>query len=340
MIPDGVSDPRVVMDFYSYTDITIPANAAFNIYTLPAQPYNAIIQFPNNILSSVSLTSTNATTGNPGGDFAPGNITSGFNFSSPVQGNTWLPINFTQAAPYWNDTPWRPQSSQLMSASKARVTSMAWRLVYTGPASTCGGLVTVNSKGIRYDGIVDKVKGTVSFAAPITGTVTPYATSSIGQATKALLMAPLSQNAVGKDTISVRPETVPKGIVRKNNTAYTWKEVFETSVLPVLTTLGVNPVDGDVRALVNGGYTAATTGNQSTCTAGTMTFYDEDWDSVALSFSPNSSAVTYRFETWQCMEYIPMSDSIWYNVATTGPKPNKTQIDNVEQAVTKMPLVT
>jgi len=188
LLPDGSGDPRVVTDFYAWTDIgvgTTPQN--FSITTLPTLPFAATLKAGG---ANLTITGSNMVTGTP-------TIGSGgmYNYTGAV--NKPIPINATKASTTssWADR-WDVDSSKhYIKANRARITSMGWRVVYTGPASTCAGILTCTSAPIRDDPIVDKTgsnninfklpDGTVGGVAITAGRLVPIDHIGLGEATKA-----------------------------------------------------------------------------------------------------------------------------------------------------------
>lgn len=308
LLPDGSGDPRTVSDFYAFTDITIGAGmSGFSLATIPALPYNALFRHDS---GSVTLNGSGFAGGAPnnnGGVFA---VTYGATNTLP-----WVPINATKAASslIWEDTLSGMTKSYIPS-DKARVTSMGWRLLYTGPSSTCSGLVTVTSTTLRTDPSVPKTIGRITQAG---------ANGSQGNiidcSAKPVRILPINLSGAalnaGKDTVVARPETTLKGVVRHSAPVYQWKDMAEQPMLMVQWRGGRNYLLDDMEASCASFVNAAGVAqpNWSTVANGGIYFIDEDWDSTNIQVSGASGS--YRFETWMCVEYVPHTNTAYYDMS-------------------------
>jgi hypothetical protein len=338
MLPDGNSDPRLTMDLYAYTDIAYNGNFSFTIATVPAQPYSAYIYFPT-AMPTLTLTGSYAAAGPPPGAFF-GTSTNGggYQFSGGTVAGVQLPICFSEWATAYNytDDPTIVSATSFVNSDKARITSQAWRLVYTGPASACSGVVNVASTPLRLDPIQNKQTGNIQITNPVTGI--------INNSNTALRPVPIQpwgyqyNSNANKDTITERPEAGMKGRCKRSNQTFGFKEIYNNPVLPVQQNQNTSATIANIGGFFNGGYTGVAVGNSSTMTWGTYQLLDTDWDSTIITCSnvPGS----FRFETWTCIEFIPEAQSLLYHFASAPPAADTNLITKVETIVANAPIAT
>jgi len=147
LIPDGSNDPRIVYDHYCYTDIILTgAVNTFCIKTLPTLPWGALIVPAAPMVMNITGGFMQPSTTVPA--LGSGNL---FAYSGTV--GAPVPISAYRASigTNWSDDPTTDDRKNFITANKARISSMGWRLTYTGPAASCSGVITVNSNSLITD---------------------------------------------------------------------------------------------------------------------------------------------------------------------------------------------
>jgi hypothetical protein len=327
ILPDGSGDPRFSIDLYSYTDIasTSPTWSA-QLQILPTLPYCAMFiptQTANYTLTGPYMMTGTWTGANGGMHSFVGNINAGLA----------LPINGTKAVTTYLDDPYSDNASaQFISANKARIISMGWRLVYTGPANACTGVVTVSSNPTKTDPPFFKSTGTLTWNNAV-----GVATDVGNTATNPARCLPITFGAAyaSKDSVSDRPEATLMGLVRHSSPVYNWQDLYEQ---PLCLTYQVPGSNQNATAIysypVGGGFTPII--NTATVTHGTISLFDDGWDAVNIML--NSVTGTFRLETWQCLEYIPQPESIYYDIAKVSNLANTQLVTSVNKAASEVPI--
>jgi hypothetical protein len=333
LLPDQSGDPRLVNDFYSYTDISLPAAAptTFNLFTVPFLPYNALF-LPATSGAAITLSGSNNSSSGPGAGGARSlTYTTGAS-------NLPVPINFTKSAgtQYYSDRPGIVSPNNYITADKARVSTMGWRLLYTGPANSCQGVVTVTSSPIKNDDIVAKQVGRIQLGS---ATNTPQAI--LDCTTTAFKIMPLNlpvYNAQGKDQVIGRPEQGLKGLVRHSGANYLWKEMHEQPILLTQDNAGANQISGTLQGTVATSQDGAGVfqPNLSTVDYGSINFSDDEWDSTVIQVA--NATGSFRFETWMCVEYIPTPETAVYDSAKKVQIVNETVVHNTTAVAARQPI--
>lgn len=335
LMPDGTGDPRIVMDMYSWTDIAITGTANFAIRTLPALPFNAILIPQTTMNASITMSnglpSTITPTIGQGGMYA---------YSGTIAGP--IPIAATKASTqtHWSDNPALDDPKIFVTANKARITSMGWRLTYTGQASTCTGVVTTTSSPMVIDPIVPKQTGRVRYTVP-DGTLGGAVDCGV-TALKIVPTYPMFEAfaATGKDSIVLRPEVGARGLVRHSQPTYPFKEIQDQNLVLTIARDGVNQITGDLNALLNVNFptTGIPVANGGTAVLGSLMMLDDDWDMTTINLTGVNGS--YRFEVWTCVEYIPAPSSIMRDIATVSAKANIPLVSSASAAAAKAPVAS
>lgn len=339
LLPDGSGDPRAVVDFHAFTDITIKQGltTSFNICTLPALPFNAYMFFPT-ALNAGDITISGAlydTTGTPtvgGGGF--------WSFNNSIASSSLVPINPTKASipSAWSDTPSTDDARSYIYADRARVTSFGWRLLYTGPVSTAQGVITVNSAPLKADPPVYKSVGRIqTYTTTALGGIIDCAASPVR-----ILPTTPRTNALssGKDNVTARPEANLHGIVRHNEPIYSWRDVYQQGLYLTQTMDGANQLGGTINSFFAGNYPANSVPvvNGGTCVFGTLNMYDQGWDTTTITCTGVTGS--YRFETWMCVEFVPAASSAYYDLARVVKEADTKVVDAVGKKAAQGPLAT
>jgi hypothetical protein len=103
----------------------------------------------------------------------------------------------------------------------------------------------------------------------------------------------------------------------------------------VQNTTAVNVPTGTVGAALACGYSGAVAGFPATCTLGSLQMFDDDWDSTVITLQ--SVTGSFRFETWTCVEWLPVPASTVYQFAQKPPPANLNILSKVETKVANQP---
>lgn len=307
LLPDGSSDPRVVYDYYSFSDIAVAAaGTSFNLNIVAGYPWNAAVKLNSGKLTVVPMLSDNL-------NVAASSLNS--------VTNRWCPCNFTVGAQsqYYLDKISSINGQQIVTADRQRITSLGWRLTYTGPVSTAAGIVTVTSSPQGTEPMFPKNKGRIQWVDNNNSTGGVY---DCGTGALNVVGIALPQSVPQKDAVMARPEKTLQGIVRKNSPIFKWLNWSNTGFWPIALDPGTDVLTGNVNCLVAGRFDPSGTYTfNSTTNTGSLNLFDEDWDIPTINVTGCNADATYRLETWMCMEYVPINNSVYYSLAkrdTTG----------------------
>jgi hypothetical protein len=321
-LPDGNSANGYSYDVYSYADFNLSAATDFNILTFPGLPFQAMAQFPSSVASiriNGPTSFGSAPVISPGAGF--------YSFSGAVAAGTTFPVCYgkfdVSDSPFDNVAP-------SYSANKARVISQAWRLVYTGPAAQCTGIVTVTPQTIGFEPAepFNKQLGRITYVAA-DGTAGATATDCAVDPLFVQAMNFIIPSA-NKESIQIRPETSPCGLVRRNASSLDWNYADIRSQATLLVrnpTLTVGK--SNLTAYLASSFSQAAAGG-STAVFGTVDYQDYQWDHTCISLTGVTGS--FRFETVTCFEFLAQQSSIVYELSTASPPLDTKMLQNVETA--------
>lgn len=295
-IPDGDNSRRIVIDHTSFSDISV-TSGQFNIRILPSLPYGALINFAAGSAYTIAdATAGTATIASQGSLFS--------------RNNTWTPINaYQEYASAITSTSSLSAIANPYGASKVRVVGMAWRLIYTGTAANCNGILAIKDSPFSIDRFVGVAPSVLILPNPAN-----TSSANVTTATSIACMdfsAPSNMIAHCKE---VRPESNPWGIIKHNAKIYSWKEYFEQPFFPISSTT----TNTQLASTTAGSIPSIITQNPSTYWSG-FNFLDDGWSSTDISISAISNAVSFRLETKLCVEYLIPTASPLYALTKTPP---------------------
>lgn len=340
-IPDGANSNYIVSDFYIADTIT-DISGDFMIQTFPILPYLAGITATNN--NSLAVVSVNgfSVPGVSGGNAASTRYVDG----AKIQGG-FFPISIPPG--FYNPTGsggnyYRPgvDQSDPYNSMTARLVSVGYRLTYTGPANTCSGVITVTPTPIA----ISQLGQTTSSAGD------PGADLAIGIANASSATVGLGQilpkgvtvfnmdsysimGTVSKETITLRPESGAI-IVPKHKTQDYKMLPTMNNVAAVVADYGVSPSTTNLwsnlfeRIDVKPGTGARVDGG--------IIWFDNDWESVSISFSGINSDASFRFETVGCFEFSLPPNSSFVSLAKKTSPSMPQQIKQAEAIVNSAPV--
>lgn len=304
-IPDGSNSNFMVVDAFMVDTITAPGSS-FVFQTIPTLPALGMI-------ASLSTLVVNGNSVGPVADLQPG--------STP--NHQWYPMCIP--TPYAISTLPGIVINDPYSAVTARMISVGYRIIYTGPATTCSGSITVtpNSMGLELVGTT-----TTNATTGVTLSTTK-ADNSLGSAIAGgtpVLNAEISINssALTRASVTVRPE---QGLYLLPTHRSTNHKVQPTVITPYAVLAGSSPTStGASRHLLK----------QSNGIDFGVIWYDTDWSGFQVAFNGINSDASYRIESVLCMEYNPSVSSTFYPLTMKSSPPLSTpQLTQAQNLVEK-----
>lgn len=299
---DGLASKKVVFDCRSFGDFTVDTvSQQFIIKIVPWIPYPALIK-----TGSASTPSGFTVNGVA--------ITAG----DPDTNVRWIPLCLTQnsGSVAAGQTPILP-----FAGGTYRLISMGWKLIYTGSASSCSGILTVKESPVAINSRGPNVS-IQNLVTPADVTVTAYAANTVPIAT---VSSSTAIATLTTDTHECRPEVGCSGVLRHVNNIYRTQAVKNVTELPVSYTN-----DG----VVNG--RAFIASPAATEKYGSLSFYDNDYTPVEISGKAVNGS--YRLELVQCFEVIPDVSSTAVLVAKQPGKDNRVSQELADQYLAKAPV--
>lgn len=282
--PDGGNSNYVVSDTFAVSNFTCTtAGQTVVIQTLPALPAMAMVKSSSNLLADgVTLT------GSP------------IVLDGTVQG-AWCPICvpniFTSAVTpgvAYVD-PW--------SSTGLRFVTFGYRIVYTGPAVSCAGSITVTPNSASVE-----TYGTTS-AAGLTVNVVSAANTSLGAClanTPVMAMdCGVNVNAMTRASRTHRPEQGFTLVPQHRSKNYKIQQTPTTPYTVIANKVVTGPA---TTAYSNLMYVV------DPARHGVITF-DNDWTGFQIVFNNLNADASYRIEAVVCMEFNPAVGTPFYNTA-------------------------
>jgi hypothetical protein len=234
------------------------------------------------------------------------------------------------------------ESSPPIQAGKARLLTQGYRLIYTGPANTCSGLITVSSSSANIVQVLSETNtsGLGSAANPYSSFILqPQIASTLSSFTAPTAIAgtsmPLGTNMpvvnvaanfanYSPETVTYRPEVGCSGVLRHATRNYEFNPISELNQCPIQTATQLTTTFGSTPYVYNPAFfttlnaTAQTNQAMPNCDVGNFSiiyWWDNDWQPVSIQISGASSTATYRLEVVQCFEFIPEINSAFRPLA-------------------------
>jgi len=299
---DGLASKKVVFDCRTFGDFTVDTvSQQFIIKVVPWIPYPALIK-----TGSASV---------PSGFTVNGVAITAAHSATDVR---WIPLCTTQNAGSVaaGQTPLLP-----FAGGTYRLISMGWKLIYTGAASSCSGILTVKESPVTINSRGPNTSAQV-LASPGDAVVTTYAagTVPIASVSSSTAVATLTT-----DTHECRPEVGCSGVLRHVNNNYRTQAIKNVTELPVSYSY-----DG----IANG--RAFISSPSSVAAFGSLAFYDNDYTPIEISGKAVNGS--FRLELVQCFEVIPDVSSTAILVAKQPGKDNRVSQELADQYLAKAPV--
>lgn len=315
LLPDGSAGRAIVIDHRAYSTITSGTGAYINLKVTPS--------FPTPLYVKCASTLPNSCTAN---GVAISQTVTGLDTTSNwvaatayTEGNLNPPIN--PAATVNLPLP-------MFGATKARIISQAWRVIYTGPASTAQGLITINNSPASINEAPMYNEG-ISILGPNDATVQAYAIGSQAELVNVhSLLTAVQPGAYQLDTVTLRPEMGAQGVLRHSKPTYPFV-TYQNNPIVLM---------DKSRQLNNGGSIVSWNGYNSTY-GGLLNFWDDGWDPVDIMLS-TASGLSYRVEVSTCIEYLVDPSSSISKLTLERPMTDLRTIQMTESAIRGSPIAT
>ena len=304
-IPDGSNSNFMVIDSFMVDTITNPGSS-FVFQTLSTLPALGMIA------SAFSL-GVNGVTVSPVTNLQP----------AATANQQWYPICIP--TPYAIASIPGTYFADPYSATTARMISVGYRIIYTGPATTCSGSITVtpNSVGLEPAGTV--TTNTASGATMTTSKADNSAGTTIPGGCPILnAEVTINPTALTRASVTVRPE---EGLYLLPTHRSTVHRVLPTTITSYAVLAGATP--------------AATVAYRHLLKQANgldigVVWYDSDWSGFQVSFNGINSDASFRIESVVCMEYNPAVSSTFYPLTMKASPPNNTsQLNQAQTLVEK-----
>jgi hypothetical protein len=324
-IPDGANTSFITSDTRMFDNISLTqpstvSTYSFTIQTLPTLPSSAIIVGASAPLSINGINITDAT------------------FSSSLNG----PSSTTYQAPLSVLPPFvgAPSatgnylpgtiSNDPYNSNTARLVAAGYRLIYTGPALTCQGVITVTPSDV---GIAEGPDTSVVLATnPLgirdtAGTIVPITANTPQLA----LDAGLLSKAMTRDTVTLRPEQGLTFIPRHKGANYKVQPTTDMAKAIVanasnIGTIGANNMFGRNNVAASSTYN------------GGVIWFDNDWTGCKICVQDVNYDATFRWETIWCMEYNPAPGGVLSTLTKEATKSAPSEIIQAEKILAQMPI--
>lgn len=292
-IPDGKNSNFVVSDTFSVNNFA-PSAAGQTI----------VIQTLNTLPALAMMGSLSNFT-------VDGNLVTGLTSLQPsiTTSTSYYPVCISP--PMINNGLLGSKFSDPYASTTSRMISCGYRLIYTGPATTCAGSITVTPNPIAWGTTATSATGGFSLVPPlITGTA--GTTMSLGAVCLNCDIV-INDTAMTRATKTFRPEQgvyiVP---THRSNTF----ELVPTLVQPYAPVANVNTALG---AVSNG--TMLRPASNGAGNPGVV-WFDNDWTTYTIVISGVNADASFRLESVCCMEYCPAITSPFYPM-TNNKSPDK-----------------
>lgn len=290
-IPDGKNSNFVVTDTFAVNNFNpTAAGQTIVIQTLNTLPALAMIGSTTNLVvdtvTVTGLTSLQPIANAPGSSYYPICI------PGPYAGTGAPGVLF--ADPYTSTT--------------ARMISCGYRLIYTGPATTCSGSITITPNPIGWSTLTGAPTGQ-SFAPPtLAGAAgTAYAAGVI--AVDADMN--INPNFMTRASFTIRPEQGLVVVPQHRSNTFKLQPTYDMPYFPVCK---ANLATG---AVTQSGILRPVSGM-----APGVVWFDNDWMTYQIVLSGLNADASFRLESVACIEYNPAVSSPFYPM-TIKASPNK-----------------
>nr|QYF50000.1 MAG: hypothetical protein 2 [Sichuan sediment noda-like virus 13] len=221
-------------------------------------------------------------------------------------------------------------------ASGMRIVSQTHKIEYTGPVTTCAGMLrgfsnpwvlsaagetTKNTSAPAGDGWYGTVYDQNATQVTVTNKNTPF------------LFIDGTRNiaALPSNTVSLRPEQGM--LVRLNHRSGAFKTQPVKTPLPNLVSFPVTNNAASVE--IDSAFSIFTTSPPATSAGygGGISAYDNDWEGVHVTLDNINADASYSITTCVCVEFQPQTSSTFYPLAKNAVAPQPQRIAHVDKVI-------
>jgi hypothetical protein len=304
--PDGGNSNYVVSDSFAVCNFSASASGqTVVLQTLPSLPFMGILK------SSQSLTvDTNAVTGGTVG--LDGTLLGSW---TPVLSPNVFTGSITPGTAYTD--PWQ--------STGIRFVTLGYRIVYTGPATTCAGSITVtpNSPTVELFGTTSAAGVTVK---AVTNTLVDN--GAYPNNTPLLLMeCVINPSAMTRSSRTYRPEQGVTLIPQHRTTNFS---IQPTPLTPCALIANKN-------VAVNESIYSAVINVAPARREGVICF-DNAWSGYQVVFNNLNADASYRIEAVICLEFNPAVGTPFFNTSKDKSPNNPADLKAGDEAASKTPI--
>jgi hypothetical protein len=329
--PDGRGAPRtIVVDHLVADNITCNTASGFTIQTLPGMlPYSAMI------------------TGN-GAALANDINVNGLAFNNPAVGGgfdgNWYPVG---VATEWAATPtlledWAieptPRNDPYTS-SRARIISVARRLIFTGNITQCSGFINVVPS--PYSVNPDKCYVTNATPVAVANTIAMIRTDRLqAVASNTALQVPLGMLDIelttvppyNRETVTNRVELGARIVSKQTGDVHDYVPVGDNGMYLIANRSGVPAAGGElyrpivVDQVAGGGLAPG------------VWIFDPSWSGELINVFGVTAGATFRLETAICVEYEPATNSPFVPLSQKPAPLAQRSVDSAQRSVNNLPV--
>lgn len=300
-IPDGAPARRLTKEIRMYYDVVIGSSGGFIMMGIPELPRGIIFK---------------DLVANPDQGVVVGNATLSGSRQGPNVSGSWYGPVMPDWAIWAASSPAITGTINPWAASKIRIITQAYRIMYTGQSLSCAGTITVSENEF---GVNDNYSASQAI-------VSEYGTDSVVDpftfAAGAILQCPVtiqsSTNTLSSSSVITPVAQGSYFVLGRNSLQTTWTNAEDTFVLTENKTTAA-------LAYVNGVSYASSAA------------WDKNFTPKMAVVSGMTPGTSVRVEMMMCVELEPMIGSSFREFASVPPSAPQ-QIVAAEKALSKMPI--
>jgi hypothetical protein len=299
-IPDDTDAPRIPVDHRFMSTFTFGSTGTFNILALPT--------FPTCLWANVASADSSFQINGVGPSNLVGNP--GYFYSAGV-----LPEWSSIATVQHNTQGYVDNLVPLYNATKARLVTMAIRVVFTGSTMADSGFLKINREQVSF-GASTENNGNFTVEGG-QGTNLVYTTEQV-------MVIPSNINPnfsiLQHDGYEDRLKKGAYALLKHNAPKYRWVPVSPyvqyLTGYPNTTVSPIMPLPNAVAGVVN--------------TMGLVLFCDDEWSGLNISVTGGTAGQSFNIEVIACMEYTPATSSPVAQLSTQ-PPPKPRVVEKVSE---------
>ena len=310
-IPDGSDLKRILIDHRMQNTFTIGSSGGVNIAITPALPSSIWFQTPS------------ADT-----DFKCNSMhfpqhTGADNIMFTVMQPEWryLPVTLRNVAGTFDDAP------ALYGATKSRIVTIGWSILYTGTSLNNSGLIRVNRAQLTTNTLQPNSE---SFTVVNSQGPSNKAWNHDQVQIRKLEHSPAFYSANTFDTKTFPLKAGCNGVLKHSADEYEWVAI--SNDLAFISTpswekdsyLAHNDLSSE-ETLIHWPHVAS---------------YENGWSSTLITISGATAGSTFVLDTLYCVEYAPSISADVYAIAKAGPAKNESIVSKVSSIAAKQPIAT